>query len=496
MTAKSHLLLVAAVVLLGCRSTPPEAPFRVTGPTINIEKLGARGDGVHNDSAAFRAAAKLIQEAGGGRLVIPRRTYLVGEQTHEDGKFPYYQAQPIFSVKNVDGLIVEGKGATLRLKAGLRFGSFDKHTGQPFQPKPGRFTDRDYAARVGSMLQIHHSRNILIRGLELDGNNGALVLGGMWGDTGRQLHAYGIELYNNSNVAVENVHTHHHGLDGIAIGYSGLKESDAPTPHTLINVVSEYNARQGLSWVGGRGLRAYRCKFNHTRRAAFGSAPGAGLDIEAENSVCRDGYFEDCEFINNGGCAMVADSGDGGYTKFVRCTFWGVSNWSLWSAKPGLVYEDCTIYGTAVHGYSSPNAGLATRYVRCHFEDKDYGTNGVYRSAAVIECASVGDNITYEDCTVIANHTRSFWFDSGAGRKFVRGCRIVHRDRRANQDFVALFRGAHIENTHLGEDYPPGTTERYSIEAQGVTVGTNVVVDGPVCRWGNWSWGKTGLIQP
>ena len=461
------------------------------GPTLDLKELGARGDGQNNDSAAFRAAADIIQKAGGGHLIIPRGTYIVGEQLHEDGKFPYYKSQPIFSVKNVDGLIIEGRGATIRMASGLRFGSFDKLTGEPIQPKPGGFTDRAYAVSVGSMFVINDSRNIQIRNLELDGNSSTFVLGGYWGDVGWQLGACGIRMYQNINVVVENVHTHHHGLDGILLGWTGLKETDAPTPHTLINVVSEYNARQGLSWVGGRGLRVYRSKFNHTARGAFGSAPRAGLDIEAEDSICRDGYFEDCEFINNVGPAMVADSGDGGYTRFVRCVFWGVSNWSTWSRKPGLVYEDCKIYGTAVHGYGSTNALLATRYVRCHFEDKDYGTNGVYRVNSVIECALSGNNITYEDCTIIANKTRSIWFDNGTEQKFVRGCTFIHRHQRADNDFVALFRGAHIENTRFEEDYPIGTTNRFRIETQKVIVGTNVVVTGPCVRWN----GRTGLIQ-
>jgi len=488
---RSACLSLALVgLILGLTRVNGSVATRVTGPTLDVKALGARGDGVHNDTAAFRAAAEIIQKAGGGRLVIPRGVYIVGEQIHEDGKFPYYQPQPIFSVKNVDGLVIEGHGAVIRLASGLRFGSFDRWTGEPIQPKPGGFTDRTCAAAVGSMLFIRDSRNIHICNLELDGNSGALILGGYWGDVGRQLRACGIDLYNNRNVVVENVHTHHHGLDGILIGWKGLKETDPPTPHTLIHVVSEYNARQGLSWVGGRGLRAYRCKFNHTARGAFGSPPRAGLDIEAEESICRDGYFEECEFVNNAGCAMVADSGDGGYTRFVRCTFWGVSNWSTWSKKPGLIYEDCNIYGSAVHGFGSTNAVLATRYLRCHFEDKEYGTNGVYRSAAVIECASRGDNITYEDCTIIANKTRSFWFDKVDGQKFVRGCRVLHRHQRANGDFVALFRGAHIENTRFEEDYPPDTTARYRIEAQRVTVGANVFVTGPCVRWG----GRTGLI--
>ncbi len=485
-------LAISLGTVYAAEPTLTATEIRVTGPTLNVKDLGARGDGEHNDTAAFRAAAEQIQRAGGGRLVIPPGVYLVGEQSHEESKVPYYKPGKIFSVCDVDGLVIEGQRAILRLAPGLRYGSFDPRTGKPFHPPRGGFTDPTYAASVGSMIQIHRCRNVVIRNLELDGNNGSLVLGGYFGDTGRQLRAIGIELYNNRNVVIEQVHTHHHGLDGILIGWHELKENDPPTPHVLIRVISEYNSRQGLSWVGGRGLRAYRCKFNHTGRGAFRSAPSAGLDIEAEDSICRDGYFEGCEFVNNAGCAMIADSGDGGYTRFVQCTFWGVSTWSTWAAKPGLVFEDCRIYGSAVHGYGCTNAELATRYLRCHFEDKDYGTQGVYRSAALIECASRGDHITYDGCTVIAHRTRSFWFDRVDGQKFVRNCRVVHRDRAPDGAFLALFRGVYVEHTRFEEDYPPEWTAHYRIEAQQVTVGPGVWVSGPCVHWG----GRTGWIRP
>jgi hypothetical protein len=80
---------------------------------------------------------------------------------------------------------------------------------------------------------------------------------------------------------------------GIALicAYPLMKATEAPAPHVLINITSEYNARQGLSWVGGKGLTVTNSKFNHTGRATFMSAPGAGVDIEAEESVCRDGMF-------------------------------------------------------------------------------------------------------------------------------------------------------------------------------------------------------------
>ena len=314
-------------------------PPIVSQVKVHIKKdCGAKGDGVTNDTAAFQKAATLIQQKGGGTLVIPKGTYIVGRQSHQDGQYPYYKSAPMFAVKDLNGLLIEGNDATLRLASGLRYGSFDKESGAIYNSLQMPFTDYQY--RVGDMplLAINDSRNVVVRNLELDGNLSNLVLGGAWGDTGRQIGAYGLQLYNNRNVHIDKVHAHHHALDGIVIGYAGLKENDPATPHTLTDCVFEYNGRQGLSWVGGRGLKALRCKFNHTGRAVNGgallaSAPGAGLDIEAEDSVTRDGYFEVCEFIDNAGVGAVADSGDGGYTKFKNCTFWGTTSWSIWSRR-------------------------------------------------------------------------------------------------------------------------------------------------------------------
>ena len=98
------------------------------------QDCGARGDGKANDSAAFREAAVRLQKAGGGTLVIPKGTYIVGEQTHDAGQYPYYKMGLIFEVRSLKGLLIEGNGATLRLAPGLRYGSFDKDMGEPFTP--------------------------------------------------------------------------------------------------------------------------------------------------------------------------------------------------------------------------------------------------------------------------------------------------------------------------------------------------------------------------
>lgn len=461
--------------------------------TFDVRDFGAKGDGTTNDSAAFRAAAQALTEAGGGVLNIPKGVYIVGGQTHEDGKYPYYRAERVVDLKGLEGVIIDGHGATLRLAPGLHYGSFDKTTGERIDPAMP-FYDVDCHVLVGSMFYLLKCRNVIIRDLELDGNNGAMVLGGQWGDLGRQLEAYGLRLYGNTNVLVENIYTHHHGLDGIIAGWTGLKETDPSTPHLLRNIRSEYNGRQGLSWVGGRGMTVVNSQFNHTGRGGVASAPTSGLDIEAEDSVCRDGLFVHCEFINNGGCGVVADSGDGGYTRFVDCTLWGTTMFSAWTRKPGIRYEHCALFGSVVHGFGSPEPEKATQYRNCLFEDREYPGAGVYRSAAVIECGG-GDNILYENCTIRAKGTRTVWMDGADTREIFRGCTIINGFDTADHEFVSLLRGCRIENTRFLEIYPDAHAKAYYVATGSVDVGPGVTVSGPRVKWANWSWGVTGVIE-
>src|SRR5439155_24639219 len=129
------------------------------------------------------------------------------------------------------------------------------------------------ATAYWGMIQIEDNAQVTIRDLELDGNICNLNIGERSPDKTLESPAYGIYANRNQNVLIEHVYTHHHGLDGVAIIYKERPTpSGAPpprieaTPHTLINVVSEYNARQALSWVGGIGVTAINCKFNHTGR--------------------------------------------------------------------------------------------------------------------------------------------------------------------------------------------------------------------------------------
>jgi hypothetical protein len=453
--------------------------------TVHPHWFGAKGDGVANDTRALRLTAAFVNRRGGGRIVFVPGTYVVGRQQLAGAYGRGYAWKPEAILKlegNTGAVVVEGGGSTLQAAAGLRFGSFDPVSGEPIAPSLP-FTDHDYAAHATwGMVELLGNASVDVCNLELDGNIDGLALGGPWGDTGRQLAAYGVRALGNAAVRLANVHAHHHGLDGVLIGDEGARAGDPATPHRLECVRSEYNARQGLSWVGGIGLHATGCSFSHTGRARFVSAPGAGVDIEAEDAVVRDGLFEDCQLVDNVGAGFVADSGDGGYATFRRCLFWGTTNYSLWPNKPGLRFEGCTIHGTVVRAYGSSVSGEATVFTGCRFEDLEYPGRGVYRSpAGLIEVDA--DGLLIEDSTIVAHGSRGVWLDGTQSRETLRNVTITHAyDALPDGDFQSLLRGVRFESVSFLEDFAsPGSRLWYLAYENEDCVG--LYVEGPHVRW-------------
>ena len=233
-------------------------------PVVNVRDFGAKGDGITNDTAAFQCASYVLNNAGGGTLIIPPGTYVVGRQYYDpnpDG--PYFKPEPIVEIKDCKHpVVIRGIGRPrpiLRAANGLKYGSFDQN-GQPVDPlKPvdppaEEKTEEELnelAQKYGviaywGMINLTGNTNkILVDNLELDGNIAGLELGGSHTHYGTcQCATSGIHAEANHHVEITHVYTHHHGLDGIFIGHSNLNEADPPYPHTILNVVSEYNGHQ------------------------------------------------------------------------------------------------------------------------------------------------------------------------------------------------------------------------------------------------------------
>jgi hypothetical protein len=435
-----YICFLALLVLTGFR-LPAQSYV-----TKDIKSFGAKGDGKTDDHAAFERAANYFNKRGGrGKLVISPGTFLVGKQhyTKGEGGKPAYLGADLLRLSGVKDMVIEGsRGSRIRYKDGLRFGAFNPKTGKAHEHGNNYFVKGDWAAIIGHCIFLDNARNVSIRNLELDGNNGKVILGGVYGDVGRQLPHYGIFIRNSKSITVEGVKAHHFALDGICVSN---KASDTEDDIKLLNSAFEYNSRQGLSWIGGNDLKVKGCKFNYTGQGAFASNPGAGLDIEAEVGPVRNGKFENCEFINNKGAGMVADSGDGGYCEFKECTFWGVDSWAVWVRKPGFRFEDCTIYGSVVHGYNARTDKEATQFIDCHFEDKPYQGKEPHGNF-LVESNGV-KRMSFTGSSFVTHKMKVAWLQLGKEHQpeekyQFTDCRFtMYNDNLGKGDFIAVIRG-------------------------------------------------------
>ena len=365
--------LAASAAALG---TFPSSGCRAQSPTragaLTPERFGAKGDGVSNDTVAFAALADEVNRRGGGTVVLRKTTYIVGRQHQLDGLDGSYAFEPD-KIMEFSGctrpLRILGNGAIIRCAAGLRYGTFDPRTGEPTNHPLPFYESREIASPYRWMIKVEKcTGSIEIRDLELDGNARGLVIGGPWGDTGWQMPAIGLGLYENSGPErIANIHTHHHGMDGVII--NGI-DKDRPVRSLLSRVRSEYNGRQGCSIVGGRGYDFADCQFNHSGRAGIESAPGAGVDIEGENKRVSDLTFTDCEFVDNRGVGLLADEGQSERATFTGCTFVATTLWAAWPLKPYFRFDRCTFVGPICNCFGdAERPERATLFSDCAFRD-------------------------------------------------------------------------------------------------------------------------------
>ena len=455
--------------------------------TKDIKSFGASGDGESNDQAAFEKAADYFNKRGGnGKLIISRGTYIVGEQSFTKGlqNKPAYTGKDVMDLKNIDNFKIEGEeGSILKYAPGLRYGAFSPTTGEVYNHGNNYFVKRAYLATIGYCILIENSTNIIISGVTMDGNNGNLILGGIFGDMGRQIPHTGIYISNSRNIRIDKASIHHFGLDAISVANKQTKESSALDSITISNSTFEYNSRQGLSWVGGNQLYVKDCKFNHTGKGKFSSPPGAGVDIEAEVGPVRNGVFENCEFIDNTGCGLVADSGNSGDCTFTGCTFWGTTSWSIWVTKPGFSFHNCNIYGSVAHGYNSLSSQDATKFYTCLFEDKPYNGNPVFGSY-LIE-SNNRKRMSFFDCTFISNKKKLCWFNSTAKSaeekyQFTNCSFTINNNNLPARDFAGIIRGAALKDCTFTFTDPDAKRKRYYLggygEGSNANLGGNKII--------------------
>jgi hypothetical protein len=236
----------------------------------------------------------------------------------------------------------------------------------------GANNDVETGAMIGFCFKLNYCENVNITNLEIDGNIQNQIIGGYLSDGGIQGPHVGIGLYGTNNAVVKNINAHHFGLDALLMSSANNTE--------ILNSNFEYNGRQGLSWVGGRGLRATNSSFSNTGKViingkAFVTPPAAGIDIEPESDSCFNGLFENCKILNNAGCALVNDlsyaySGLVNNMEFKNCLFEDDDSYGVWVRGERYKFSSCNfnciIYGA---GFGEKR-NTETQFINCNFSDK------------------------------------------------------------------------------------------------------------------------------
>ncbi len=430
------------------------AAFSQSYVTRDIKSFGAKGNGITNDHDAFIKAAEFFNKRGGnGKLLIPKGLYLVGKQVFNKNTKakPVYEGQDLLHLRKVNNFTIEGSlGNLIKYKDSMRFGAFEPATGKAHLHGSNYFVDPPFKAQPGIAITIDSSSNVRIINVNLHGNAQNLSKGGVYGDVGIQLEHTGIYISNSKNVTVDKVSVVHFGLDGITIANAPSKNTELDGM-IVTNSRFEYNGRQGLSWTGGNDLTVSNSKFNHTGMGSLYSPPGAGVDIEAEVGPVKNGKFENCEFINNKGCGLVAHSGTSSDCTFIKCTFWGTQTWSMWVQKPGFTFTSCNIFGSMVHGYNSSTDADATKYIRCLFEDRPYKNKEPFGNF-LIE-TNHARRVRFENCIMLAHKQKIFWMESRGDFKAAEKYQIINctlsytGNNLPDKDFVCLLRGVTYKNS-------------------------------------------------
>ncbi len=429
-------------LLVGSRSHGDSSALDDGIALLKIKELGAKGDGLSDDSPAFQLAGRLISRLGTGVLDIGPGTYRVGRQKRDNAG--RYVAEPVLRIAGCRGpVIIRGHGAKLVANEGLRFGSFDPRTGSPIEPDLP-FTDYRFRADAyRGLVDLVDNDFVVLEGLTLDGNQGGLILGGHWGDKGRQCFAHGVYAYCNRALFFRDLVCRDHATDGMIIGYPGLQETSTPTPVYLERVRCLGNGRQGLSWVGGIGLTAVECEFAGTGRGRVRSAPCAGVDIEAENSICRKGVFVNSRFADTCGVPLVADSGDSADCVFEGCSFIAGSSWALWPKKPQMRFVNCEIIGGLVNTYGKDTNGLhSTLFQRCRFRESKAGSD----IQAGMLAQSYGYSVQFRSCSFSTERIKLGIFDHAD----IESCYFLsHFCPSFENDWLSRFRDARLRQSTI-----------------------------------------------
>nr|DAX04391.1 MAG TPA: tail fiber protein [Bacteriophage sp.] len=255
---------------------------------VNVKQFGAKGDGTTDDTAAIQNAINAIPKTG-GILYFPPGKYIQGDGTgldYQPGDTTY--SEPTnrdirYIFDSYDHLTISGYGAVI--EANINNPSTEKHAG----------------------LVFTNCTNIIIKGLTYDGRldkrpKTILADGSLY----NKQHGIDIRGYNE-NITLIDVTCTRCMMDGFFIGGLWANKELKPTGIRMLNCISTYNYRQGLSVVSADNGEILNCQFSYTG-VIKSTAPSAGIDFECDETTIErnDNWIvHNCKFLNNVGTGVA-----------------------------------------------------------------------------------------------------------------------------------------------------------------------------------------------
>jgi polygalacturonase len=240
LNAGRKCLALAAFLALSGVAAPAAAqtnwwnptPTITVGPTvINVMNMGATGNGVTDDTAAFQAAINALPSTG-GTISVPNGTYMINGLTG-------------ITMKSNTRLSMQS-GATL--------------------------SEIPNSSQRSWVLKIWNVNNVEVVGGHIVGDRVQHSgTAGQWG--------YGLNIEGSSSVYVHDIAISNCFGDGVLVGATGSGSTAVlSTSVTLNRVQSNNNRRQGLTIGPTTDLYVVNSSFTGSN----GLAPQAGIDIEPQ----------------------------------------------------------------------------------------------------------------------------------------------------------------------------------------------------------------------
>jgi len=207
----------------------PTPVLSIGSKVISVRTAGAKGDGVHDDTAAFQAAINSLPSTG-GTITVPAGTYMI------------------------DAL----RSINLRSHTRLKLDPAAQLVAIP------NSSTRSYVIKAWKLTDVEITGGAVVG--ERARHKGTT---GEWG--------MGIDILASKNVYVHDLKVSNCWGDGIYLGAIGSPGSAVVSSDVTVNrVVSNNNRRQGMSFGPVQRVYVVNSTFSNTN----GTKPEAGIDIE------------------------------------------------------------------------------------------------------------------------------------------------------------------------------------------------------------------------